>query len=66
MKATPPARLLVWSVEFLDHFWGLIGLAVVVLLEVLWFVPRGWTMAMLVGAIVGAALVGVWVRDGWL
>jgi hypothetical protein len=66
VKATPPARALVWFVDFLDHFWGLIGLAVFVLLEVLWFVPRGWTMAMLVGAIVGAALVGVWVRDGWL
>jgi hypothetical protein len=66
MRATPPARVLAWFVEFLDHFWGLIALAVMILLEVLVFEPRGMTTAMLVGGIVAAALVAVWVRDGWL
>ncbi len=37
-----------------------------ILLEVLVFAPRGMTTAMLVGGIVAAALVAVWVRDGWL
>ena len=41
MRATPSARALSWFVDFLDRFWGLVGLVVVVLLEVLVFGPRG-------------------------
>jgi hypothetical protein len=66
VRATPPARALAWLVDFLDRFWGLVALAVMILLEVLAFAPRGMTTAMLVGGIVAAALVAVWVRDGWL
>ena len=66
MRATPPARALAWLVAFLDHFWGLVALAVMILLEVLVFAPRGMMTAMLVGGIAAAALVAVWVRDGWL
>jgi hypothetical protein len=66
MRATPQARALSWFVEFLDRFWGLVALAVAVLLEALVFAPREMHVAMLVTAIVAAALAGVWVRDGWL
>lgn len=60
MKATPPARVLVALVNGLDRYWGLVGVAVVVLLEAFVFAPRGQTTAMIVGGIVGAALLVGW------
>jgi hypothetical protein len=60
MKATPPARALVWSVDFLDKYWGLIGLAIVVALEVFVFGPRGMVEWMLGAGIAGAALFLGW------
>ena len=61
MKATPPARALAWSVDFLDRFWGLVGLAVVVALEVFVFGPRG-----MVEWMIGAGIVGAGLLIGWL
>jgi hypothetical protein len=66
VKATPSARALAWLVDFLDRFWGLVGLAVVIALEVLVFAPRGMTMAMLLGGLVAAGIMAVWVRGNWL
>lgn len=60
MKATPSARLLAALLEWLDRYWGPVGVAVVVALEVFVFVPRGQVMAMIIGAIVGAALLVAW------
>jgi hypothetical protein len=60
MRATPPARALSWTVDFLDRFWGLLGLAVVVALEVFVFGPRGMTEWMIGAGAVGAALVIGW------
>ena len=60
MRATPSARALSWFVDFLDRFWGLVGLVVVVLLEVLVFGPRGMVEWMIGAGIVGAALVVGW------
>ena len=61
MKATPPARAFVWSVDFLDKYWGLIGLAIVVALEVFVFGPRG-----MVEWMIGAGVVGAGLLIGWL
>ncbi|HTX69222.1 MAG TPA: hypothetical protein VMH50_08755 [Thermoleophilia bacterium] len=64
MKATPPARVLAWLVNFLDRFWGLIGLAVCILLVTLVFAPRGmieWTLG---AAVVGAAVTVAWIGSG--
>jgi hypothetical protein len=60
VKATPPARALAWSVDFLDRYWGPIGAAVVVALEVFVFAPRGMTVWMIGGGAVGAGLVIGW------
>ena len=60
MRATPPARALAWFVDLLDRFWGLIGLAVVVALEVFVFGPRGMVEWMIGAGIVGAALAIGW------
>jgi hypothetical protein len=60
MRATPVTRALAWSVDFLDRFWGLIGLAVVVALEVFVFGPRGMVEWMIGAGIIGAALVIGW------
>jgi hypothetical protein len=61
MRATPPARAFSWSVDFLDKFWGLIGVAIVVALEVFVFGPRG-----MVGWMIGAGVVGAALLLGWL
>jgi len=60
MRATPPARALSRFVDFLDRFWGLLGLAVVVALEVFVFGPRGMVEWMIGAGIAGAALVIGW------
>jgi hypothetical protein len=60
MRATPAARALARSVDFVDRFWGLIGVAVVVALEFFVFGPRGMPEWMLGGGIVGAALLLGW------
>jgi hypothetical protein len=60
LKATPPARALAWSRGFLDRFWGLLGLAMVVALEALVFGPRGMVEWMIGAGIVGAALLIGW------
>ena len=60
MKATPPARALVFALGVLDHYWGLIGLGVVVVLEAVVFAPRGMVEWMIGAGIVGAALLVVW------
>jgi hypothetical protein len=60
MRATKPARLLVWTVGALDRFWGLLGFAVAVALETLVFAPRQQTAAMVWGGIVGAAFLLGW------
>jgi hypothetical protein len=61
MKATRSARALAWLVDFLDRFWGLAGLAVIVALEVLVFGPRG-----MVEWMIGAGIVGAGLLIGWL
>ena len=60
MRATPATRALAWSVDFLDRFWGLVGVAVVVALEVFVFGPRGMMEWMIGAGIVGAALLLGW------
>jgi hypothetical protein len=60
VKATPPARVLVRLVDLLDKFWGLLGLAVVVALEVFVFGPRGDVEWMIGAGVVGAGLCIVW------
>jgi hypothetical protein len=60
MKATPCARVLVALVDGLDRYWGPVGVMVVVALEAFVFAPRGQTMAMIIGAIVGTALLVAW------
>ena len=64
MKATPPARVLVWFLDILDRFWGLIGLAICGALVVLVFAPRGMFAWMIGAACVGTALVVVWIGAG--
>jgi hypothetical protein len=64
VKATPPARALAWIVDVLDRFWGPIGLAICLLLVALVFAPRGMVEWMLGAAIVGTALVVVWIGSG--
>jgi hypothetical protein len=64
MRATPPARLLAWTLAVLDRYWGLLGVAAVVALEALVFAPRGMTAAMIGGGIVGAALLVGWLWGG--
>jgi len=51
-------------VDFLDRFWGLVALAVCFALVVLVFAPRGMVEWMLGSAIVGAAMVVVWLGAG--
>jgi hypothetical protein len=60
MKATRPARALAWMVYALDRYWGLVGVAVVVALEVFVFAPRGMVEWMIGGGIIGAALLVGW------
>ena len=60
MRATPLARALSLPVDFLDRFWGLIGLAVIVALEATVFGPRGMVEWMIGAGIVGAALLIGW------
>ena len=64
MRATTPARMLAWTIEALDRYWGLIGLVIVGALEAFVFGPRQMTMAMIVGGIVGAAIFIAWLF-GW-
>lgn len=64
MRATPQARLLAAVVDVLDRYWGPIGVAVVVVLEVFVFAPRQSPLAMLLGGIVGAALLTAWLGGG--
>jgi hypothetical protein len=66
VRATPQARALAGFVDFLDRFWGLVAVAVAVLLEALVLAPREMHAVMIVTAVVAAVLAGVWVRDGWL
>jgi hypothetical protein len=61
VRATPPARALAWSVDFLDRYWGLVALAIVVALEVFVFGPRG-----MVEWMIGAGVVGAGLLIGWL
>ena len=49
-----------WSVDVLDKYWGLIGLAIVVALEVFVFGSRGMVEWMLGAGIAGAALLIGW------
>jgi hypothetical protein len=63
VRATPPARALVWAVDVLERYWGPIVLGVVVVLEALVFAPRQQTLAMIGGGIVGAAAMVVWLFD---
>ncbi len=60
MRATPATRSLAWSVDFLDRFWGLIGVAIVVALEIFVFGPRGMLEWMIGAGVVGAALLLGW------
>jgi hypothetical protein len=60
VRATPSVRALAWSIDFLDRFWGLVGLAVVVAREALVFGPRGMVEWMIGAGIVGAALLIGW------
>ena len=60
MRATPTARAFAWTIDFLDRFWGLVGLAVIVLLEVAVFGPRGMVEWMIGAGVVGAALLVGW------
>ena len=60
MRATRPARALAWAVDALDRYWGLLGVAVLVALEVFVFAPRGMVEWMIGGGIVGAALLLGW------
>jgi hypothetical protein len=64
MKATRPARALVFLVDMQDRYWGLLALLVVVVLEAGVFAPRGMTEAMLGGGIVGAGLLVGWLWGG--
>jgi hypothetical protein len=64
VRATPPARALAWLVDFLDRFWGLVGLVVCLLLVSLVFAPRGMIEWMLGTAVVGAAVAVVWIGSG--
>jgi hypothetical protein len=61
VKATPPARALARLIDFLDRYWGLIGVVVVVALEVFVFGPRG-----MVGWMIGAGVAGAALLIGWL
>ena len=49
MRATSPARALVFLIDVLDRYWGLLGVLVIVALEALVFAPRGMTAAMIGG-----------------
>ena len=64
MKATRPARLLAATVEFVDAYWGIIGLAVVVALEVLVFGPRQQHVGMILAGAAGAAMLVTWMGGG--
>ena len=64
MRATSPARALVFLIDVLDRYWGLLGVLVVVALEALVFSPRGMTAAMIGGGIVGAGLLIGWLWGG--
>lgn len=64
MRATPPARALAGLVDFLDRFWGLIGLVVCLLLVALVFAPRGMVEWTLGAAVVGAGMAVAWVGMG--
>ena len=61
MRATRPARALAFLVDALDRYWGLLGLAMVVVLEALVFAPRG-----MVEWMIGAGIVGAGLLIGWL
>jgi hypothetical protein len=63
VRATPPARLLAWTVDILDRFWGPLVLVAIVALEALVFAPRQWLLAMILGGCVGAAVMVVWMWD---
>ncbi len=60
MRATPATRALAWSIDFLDRFWGPIGVAIVVALEVFVWGPRGMVEWMIGGGVVGAGLLVGW------
>ena len=64
MRTTRPARLLVWSIGFVDHFWGPLVIAVIVALETFVFAPRQMTLPMIWGGIVGAAVAVAWLVGG--
>jgi hypothetical protein len=51
-------------VDFLDRWWGPLGLGVVVALEVFVFGPRGMVEWMIGAGIAGAALLVGWLA-GW-
>jgi hypothetical protein len=63
MRATPRARALAWTLDFLDRSWGPLVLVAVVVLEAAVFAPRQQTMAMIIGGCVGAAAMVVWLVD---
>lgn len=60
MKATPPARVLAWSVDLLDTYWGPIAVSLIVTLEVVVFGPRGMVEWMIGSGVLGAALLVGW------
>jgi hypothetical protein len=64
VRATPPVRALAWLIDFLDRFWGLVGLAVCILLVTLVFAPRGIIEGTLGTAVVGAAVTVVCIGRG--
>jgi len=60
VKATPPARVLAWSVDLLDTYWGPIAVSLIVTLEVVVFGPRGMVEWMIGAGVLGAALLVSW------
>jgi hypothetical protein len=66
MKATRPARLLSWTVDAFDRFWGPLLLVVIIALEVFVFAPREMPEAMIGGGIVGSAVFVAWLLGGSL
>jgi hypothetical protein len=63
VRATPPARALAWTLDFLDRAWGPLVVVAVVVLEAAVFAPREQFIAMIIGGCVGAAAMVVWLVD---
>ena len=63
VRATRPARALAWTVAAQPPL-GAIGVAVIVVLEVFVFGPRRMMIAILLGGIIGCALLVTWLGAG--